>query len=213
MNLSTAKQAAKAAKQLLQEHPAAENSDLISSVMVKIKPNRIAKDVANDILQAYAKEGVHTIIAKNMISGISANLRGLRNYIFAFIGILWILAAAVLIIVFSVSINGRKREFSIFRVLGARKASLVKLILCEASLISLLGSVSGIAAAALIIFPFSTYIALRLGLPYLQPAYGDLFITALISFSISFASGSLASAWSAIKIGSSEIYSEMKDGE
>ncbi|QIB69909.1 FtsX-like permease family protein [Aminipila butyrica] len=212
MNLSTAKKVARESERL-QAHPVAENTDLISSIMVKIKNGYEVKDVANNILQTYAKENVHVVVAKNMMNDISSNLQGLTSYIFLLTVILWVLAVGVLIIVFSVTLNSRKREFSIFRVLGATKSKLVRLILCEACLVSLLGSLAGMIAAALVVFPFSTYISSLLGLPYLQPSRGALSILAAMSFLISFTVGPLASAYAAIKIGSSEIYTTVKEGE
>ncbi len=212
MNLSTAKQVARESERL-KAHPVAENADLISSVMVKIKDGYDVKGVANNILQAYAKEGMHVVTAKNMLSDISGSLRGLTTYIYILAGVLWVLAVGVLLIVFSVTVNGRKREFGIFRVLGAPRSKLVKLILCESSLLSVFGAVAGMIAAALIVFPFSTYISSLLGLPYLQPSYGSMFIAAALSFLISFAVGPLASAYSAIKIGRSEIYTALRENE
>ena len=68
-------------------------------------------------------------------------------------------------------------------------------------------------AAALVVFPFSTYISTLLALPYLQPSPGALFLMAALSFLISFATSPIASAYAAVQIGSSEIYTTMKEGE
>jgi putative ABC transport system permease protein len=212
MNLATAKQVARESERL-QAHPVAEKEDLISSVTVKIKDGYDVKNVANNILQAYARAGVHVVVAQNMISEISGSLRGLITYIYILAGVLWILAVGVLIIVFAVTFNGRKREFNIFRVLGAPRSKLVKLILGESSLISLIGAVAGTITAALLVFPFSAYIGARLGLPYLQPSYGTIFIVAAMSLLMSFIIGPLASAYAAVKIGSSEIYTVMRENE
>jgi putative ABC transport system permease protein len=212
MNLATAKQVARDSERL-QAHPVSENADLISSVIVKIKSGYDVKDVANNILQAYSQEGVHVVVTKNMLSDISGSLRGLTTYIFILAGALWVLAVGVLIIVFSITLNGRKKEFSIFRVLGATRSKLVRLILCESCLISIFGTAAGMIVAAIVVFPFSTYISSILGLPYLQPSYGVLSIVAAMSFLISFVVGPIASAYAAIKIGNSEIYTTMKEGE
>ncbi len=212
MNLSTANQVARDSERL-KAHPVAENENLISSVMIKIENGYDVKDVANNILQAYAKESVHVVVTKNMLSDISGNLRGLTAYIYILAGVLWVLAVSVLLVVFSVTLNGRKREFGIFRTLGAPRNKLVKLILCESSLISLFGTVAGIVAAALVVFPFSTYIASLVGLPYLQPSYATVFVVAAMSFLLSFLAGPLASAYFAIKIGGFEIYTVMRENE
>jgi putative ABC transport system permease protein len=212
MNLSTAKKLAKESERI-RSHPVAEDDNLISSVMVRIKNGYDVKKVANNILQAYAREGVDVVVAKNMLSGISGSLNGLSAYIYVLAGILWLLAVIVLVIVFSVSLNERKKEFGIFRVLGAPRSKLVKLLLCESVFISLLGAVTGTAAAALVVFPFSTYMGSLSGLPYLLPPYGAILLAALLSFLISLAVGPLASVYAAVKIGSSETYTTMRENE
>lgn len=212
MNLDTAKQAAESSERLA-AHPAAENMNLISSVMVKIDSDYNVKDVANNILQAHALEGVDIVVSKNMISDISGNLNGLTSYIFILAGVLWFLAVVVLMLVFSISLNSRKREFSMFRVLGATKQRLAQLILIESSLITALGALIGLGLAALVLFPFNTCIQSQLKLPYLMPGYDVLLLTALVSFLIAFASGPLACAYGAVKLGKSEVYSTLKEGE
>lgn len=212
MNFSTAKKLAKESERI-QSHPVAEDDNLISSVMVKIENGYDVKDVANSILQAYAKEGVAVVVSKNMLNDISVSLNGLSMYIYILAGILWFLAIVVLIIVFSVSFNERKKEFGIFRVLGAPRSKLVKLLLCESIFISLLGTIAGTIVASLIVFPFSTYISSLLGLPYLQPSYGIILLFGLLSFLISLTVGPLASISVAIKIGKSETYTTMRENE
>ncbi|MEY8352694.1 FtsX-like permease family protein [Lachnospiraceae bacterium 54-53] len=212
MNLDTAKQAAKASERQ-KAHPAAEDADLISSVMVKIEDGYDGKEVGNHILQAWAKDGIYVVVAQNMMNDISGNLRGLTAYIIIMTGGLWVLAVSVLVLVFSVTLNGRKKEFSMYRVLGAPRSRLVQLILWESALISLLGTAAGMTAAILVVFPFSTYIGSRLGLPYLLPGLGTLFQAGATSFLLSFSVGPLASAYCAFKIGRSEIYSTMREGE
>lgn len=212
MNLNTAKQVAKDSERL-QAHPVAENADLISSVMVKVKNGYDGKTVANNILQTYAKDGVHVVVAKNMISEISGSLSGLTTYLYVLAGILWVLAVGVLLIVFSVTLNARKKEFSIFRVLGAPRSKLVGLILWESSFISLFGALAGIIAASLVVFPFHTYIGSLTGLPYLQLSFGSILLTAAVSFLISFVVGPIASAYFAIKVSRSEIYTAIKENE
>jgi putative ABC transport system permease protein len=212
MNLATAKQLTRESARL-QGHPLAESEDIISSVAVKIDSGYEAKAVANAILQAYAKENIHVVVAKNMISAIAGSLRGLSASLYLAAGLLWIFAAAALAIVFSVTLSSRAREFSIYRVLGAPRSKLVRLILWESSLTSLFGALAGIAAAALLFFPFSAYIKFLVGLPYLGPSLGATAAAAALTFLMSFIVGPLASAYGMIKIGRSEIYRTIREGE
>ncbi len=212
MNLSTAKKLAKESERI-QSHPAAKDDTLISSAMVKIENGYDTKNVANAILQAYAKEGVAVVVSKNMLNDISAGLNGLSLYIYILAGILWLLAIIVLAVVFSVSLNERQKEFGIFRILGAPRSKLVKLLLCESIYIGILGAVAGIIAAALVVFPFSTYISSMMKLPYLQPSFGDVLIFGILSFLISLSVGPAASISVAVKIGKSETYTTMRENE
>jgi putative ABC transport system permease protein len=148
-----------------------------------------------------------------MISDISGNLRGLSVYIYVLAGVLWVLAIGVLILVFTVTLGARRREFSIYRVLGAPKTKLTWLIFCEAALTSLWGTLAGMGLAALIFFPFSSYIRSLLALPFLQPSLVKLLAVAALSFIISFCIGPIASAYAAIRLGRSEIYTAMREGE
>jgi putative ABC transport system permease protein len=212
MNFATAREAA-AASERIQAHPAAKNNSLISSVAVKIEDGYDGKTVANNILQAYAIEGVHVVVAKNMISDISGNLRGLSVYLYVLAGVLWVLAIGVLILVFTVTLGARRREFSIYRVLGAPKTKLTWLIFCEAALTSFWGTIAGMGLAALVFFPFSSYIRSLLALPFLQPSPVKLLAVAALSFIISFCIGPIASAYAAIRLGRSEIYTAIREGE
>jgi putative ABC transport system permease protein len=211
MNLPTAKQTARESERLA-AHPAAD-ADQISSLVVRIQDGYDVKDVANNILKAHAGDGVYVVVARNMISDIAGSLRSLTAYIYTLAGVLWALAVIVLAIVFSVMLNERKREFVIFRVLGAPRSKLVKLVLCESALISALGAAAGIIAAALVFFFFHTYIGSLSGLPFLQPSPGTVWKVVAVSFLLSFAIGPAASVFAALRAGRSEIYSTMRENQ
>ncbi len=212
MNLDTARKAARESERL-QENPVAQDENLISSVMIKLANGYDVKEVANRILQAYALEGVHVVVAKNVISDVSGSLNGLTVYIVILAAVLGVLSVVVLGVVFSVTFSERRKEFSLYRVLGATKGKLAGLVMMESVLISLAGSLSGIAAAALVVFPFSTYIQSIVNLPYLQPSVGVILAAAGISFLISFLTGPLAALCTALKLGKFEIYTAIRENE
>ncbi|MDR2672645.1 MAG: FtsX-like permease family protein [Coriobacteriales bacterium] len=212
MDLDSARQLAQYSKRA-GGHPVADNANLISSVMVRVQDGLNTKDVANDILQSYGKDGVRVVVAEDMISDVSSSLRGLTGYILVLIAILWILTVGVLLIVTAVTINSRRREFSLFRVLGATKGKLMRLILCESSIVSLIGTVAGMLAAALVVFPFSTFISMQLGLPYLQPSLPVLALLFVLCFIISLVPACLASIYGAVRIGKLELSRTIKEAE
>ena len=187
-----------------------ENS--ISSVLVKIKEGYTLTQVTGQIRRA--TEGKVEIVAtQNMINSVGGSLGGVLSYLYVIAIVFWVLALILLSIVFSVTANERKKEFALFRILGATRKRLSSLILTEAFYISLGGALLGISAAAMIVFPFSTYIGDKMGIPYLQPELGQILLVLVGSLILSAIVGPLASAHSAHKISQAETYHTMREGE
>ena len=187
-----------------------ENS--ISSVMIKIKEGYSLTQVAGQIRKATGG-AVEIVQTQNMINSVGGSLAGILEYLYIIAIVFWVLAVVLLSIVFSVTANERKKEFALFRILGATRKRLSSLILTEAFYLSLFGSMIGVAVAAMVVFPFSVYIGDKLGMPYLQPAMGEIMIVMVVSLVLSAIVGPLASAWSAYKISRAETYHTMREGE
>ena len=212
MNMNTMKQLFSQAKevgmQFLEEQQPGKS---ISTVLVKIDKNSDADIVAKSIRASIPN--VQVIVPQKMLSNLSSNLDMLVIYIQIFSIALWIITALILLIVFSVTINERKKEFAVFRVLGATRKKLIGILLTESILISIAGSVVGIGLASISIFPFSTYIGDKLKLPYLQPHFGMIGTIMLLSLTLSIIIGPLTSIYSAVKISRAETYITMREGE
>ncbi|MBR4875187.1 MAG: ABC transporter permease [Clostridia bacterium] len=187
-----------------------ENS--ISSIMIKIKEGYSLTQVAGQIRKATGG-AVEIVQTQNMINSVGGSLAGILEYLYIIAIVFWVLAVVLLSIVFSVTANERKKEFALFRILGATRKRLSSLILTEAFYLSLFGSMIGVAVAAMVVFPFSVYIGDKLGMPYLQPAMGEIMIVMVVSLVLSAIVGPLASAWSAYKISRAETYHTMREGE
>lgn len=183
----------------------------ISSVLIKTEPGYTADAVVHNIRSKL--DGVQVIKTKNMIAGIADNLGSLTVFLSALTAVLWILAAIILAVMFSVTANERKREFAVLRALGATRKKLVHVILTESFLISAAGGVLGILLSSAVVFPFSIYIGDRLGLPYLQPDFGVIAGILVLSLVLSCLIGPLASSYSAVKISRTEPYRNFREGE
>ena len=193
-----------------QEGVTYENS--ISSIMVKVKEGYTLNQALVQIRKA--TEGkVEIVQTQSMINSVGGSLSGVVSYLYVIAIVFWVLAVVLLAIVFSVTANERKKEFALFRILGATRKRLSNLILTEAFYVSLSGGIIGIVAAALIVFPFSTYLGDQMGIPYLQPENGTVLIIFVVSLVLSAIVGPLASAYSAHKISQAETYHTMREGE
>lgn len=187
-----------------------ENS--VSSIMVRVKEGYTLNQAMVQIRKA-TEGSVEIVQTQSLINSVGGSLGGVVSYLYVIAIVFWVLAVVLLSIVFSVTANERKKEFALFRILGATRKRLSNLILTEAFYISLSGGVLGIALAALIVFPFSTYIGDQMGIPYLQPEMGSILLIFVISFVLSASVGPLASAHSARKISRAETYHTMREGE
>ena len=186
----------------------------ISSIMVNVQPGRDLKEMANAILGNFALDyNLDIVVSKNMISDIAKKLGGLSFLMHVMTAFFWLAAAGVLYLFFSLLLNERKREFGLFRILGASRGRLARIVLCEALAVSIVGGVVGVVAALGLTLPFHRYIVMSLELPYLAVSPMLMGFMALTTLALSFAVGPLASLHSAIKIGTSDIYSTMRRGE
>ncbi|MDR1908853.1 MAG: ABC transporter permease [Spirochaetaceae bacterium] len=181
--------------------PIPNGSGAVSSIAVKVQAGFPVEDFTRSIRYGYRTEGVGVILPQSMIGSISRNLNLLIAVIVTLVAFLWLLSVAVLAIVFMVTLNERKREFGIFRALGADQQRLRAIILTEASLLSLLGSLSGAALLCILFFPFSPLIALSVTMPYLLPAPGALALLLGGGVFASFITGPVASLRAARNIG------------
>ncbi|MFP3042781.1 FtsX-like permease family protein [Treponema primitia] len=183
----------------------------ISSILIRLDKDSNAAQISRTIRKE--NPGVELIASSKIFQGIKESLNSLTAYTKGFSVILWILAVVVLGAVFSGSINERKKEFAVIRVLGATRQKLAAIVLQEAALAGLTGGLIGTALAALVIFPFSTFIGLRLQLPYIQPRGLEVLWITGVSLVLSFIVGPVASIYSAVKISRAETYYTMREGE
>jgi putative ABC transport system permease protein len=183
----------------------------VSAVLVKTDPSNPPARLAQTIRKE--NTGVDVVVSQSIFSGISETLAGLVDYIRLFSVILWVLALIVLAAVFSGSIHERKKEFAVLRILGATRGKLAGMVLSESALAGIAGGAAGILLASLVVFPFSTLIGERLGLPWLDAPLFSIVLLALGSIFLSALAGPLASLYSALRISRAETYYTMREGE
>ncbi len=111
-----------------------------------------------------------------------------------------IMALIVLLIAFAMMIHERRREFAVLRLLGVSRRGLRAEILAETGLCSLAGALLGIGIAAAGVFPFTTLIETRLGLPYLTPSAGGVLSLASVTLLATLLVGGVAGAWAAARL-------------
>jgi putative ABC transport system permease protein len=158
-------------------------------------------------------EGIDIIRSSKIFQGLSDKLEIFSRFISSVSWVIWLLAAAVLSALYAFGVTARKREFAVLRLLGATRKRVAAEVFCESVLVSVFGSIVGLSLAALTIFPFSTYIGDRLGLPFLLPDGGNIAAAFIFSLIVSLASGTVSAVFAAIKLSRAETYITMREGE
>ena len=182
----------------------------ISVIAVDLDADTTASEFAVRIHDLFKGEGIEVISTKAMISDISKDLRSFLTIILALVAIVWILAVAVISIVFTVTLNERKREFGIYRALGATRKRLAYIIFNESSVIGIAGACIGIIVLCCLVFPFVPLINSSFDMPFLQPDGSAVVFLLAGSFAVSYLSVALASSYSSVRVGRLATHAIMK---
>lgn len=189
----------------------ANPEDDISAILIDLKDDAnkraIMKEIKNQV------ENIAIIEPQNMVLDIANSLKNISGIITIFSTLFLLSSFLTLYIVFTISANERKKEFSILRVVGTTRKKIREILLKEAFLISFIGGVLGIIIGAVFTFPFNTYIEITLGLPYIQPETFEIVKVILTNLIISAIVGPLASIQAANKISKAETYITMKESD
>ena len=171
---------------------------LVSSVLIKTEEG-YDPQLLTDYINVHFRH-VRAVKTQNMISGISQSLAGVSDVAGVLIAAVWVLSLVIMMTSFSMIINERKREFAVLRVIGASRAQLAGIVLCEALIVGIAGGVIGVLLGCLTVFPFSGVIEAKLGLPFLTPDITQTAATGALAVLSAVIAGPLTSAVSAVKI-------------
>ena len=173
-------------------------------------PHIVAKSITK-LDRSYKNLGF--VYPGGITASTKASLGSLVGYTAVFVAVLWVMGVIVLLAVFFASVNERKREFAVLRIMGATRGMLRGVIVREAVIVSLAGSVIGVALASLIVFPFSTLIGRQLQLPYLQAGLLNVIGLMVVSVGCSVAVCVAASMMAMRKLARPEAYLTLREGQ
>ena len=186
------------------------DDDVISAIYVKVRDGYDISQV-NSKIQGHTRK-CSAIRTKSMLTDVSDSLAGISNTVTILIAAIWVLALIILLIAFAMIAGERKREFAVLRLLGTSRSILSGLILKESALCSLMGGVLGVLFASLVVFPFTTLIETKLGLPYLRPEISSIILLALASLTATVMIGAAASAWASFRLSRVDPGTVLREG-
>lgn len=182
----------------------------VSAVLIRVAEGYDTEAVTGDI-NVHVRH-VEASAAAAMLSSVAGGLKSVSGVIGFLVAAIWVLAVVILVIAFAMISHERAKEFAVLRCLGASRRMLCRLLLTEAAFAALFGAVVGIAAGALIVFPFGNAISTALDLPYLMPSALSVAALALGSLLLSALAGALSAAVSAWRVSRSDAGLLLREG-
>ncbi len=171
---------------------------VVSCVLINVAEGYSVEEVLNDI-NIHVKK-VKAIRTTEMISGISDSLGGISVVISILVAAVWVMGILILLLAYHMSVNERKKEFAVLRVMGASCRMLSRIVMQEAFLIGFAGALLGIITALLTVLPFHSLIEEQLGLPFLLPPAGQIFVYTAASCVITVAVSAISASRAAYRI-------------
>jgi len=141
--------------------------DSISSVLVRITNHSDPRVVADEI--ARRVPGVTALVSASLFQTQRGNILALSRSVIALLGIVWVLAIALIALVFSIAVNERRRQLGVMRALGATRRTVLVSLLSEGAALALSGGVVGAAVTAFAISLFRNLIMDLMGGPFFFP--------------------------------------------
>ena len=191
-----------------------ENLDadkIISSVMVKAAPGydieRVAEAIRNRV------PNVSVVTASNMVSGIAKSLDQISVTASALTAVFWFLGLIMTVLIFTMMMSARKREFAALRAMGAGPDILSGIVVREALTVNLLGGVIGILLTMIILFSFRTLIGEVIGAGFVLPPFPMIALLAAVALASVMLAAALSASISVHRINSMDAGLVLKEGE
>ena len=179
--------------------------------MIRVKEDTDVKKLIKNIRKELG--AVQVVESQSMIRGTADQIKQMAAFLFIFGGLLLVISIVTICLVYHLTLNERKKEFSVLRTLGVTRKKLAGILLSEAAIIGAMGGVAGIAVSSLFVFPFHVYLGDCMSMPYLLPGIPIIFVVGLITFFATLVMGTLSASMTAYKISKSEVYLSLREGE
>jgi len=143
-----------------------------SSILIKLRSGADLERLSREIHTRF--DGVQIRSRKDMFSGLEKSANFLQIVVWAIAAIFLIVAAAAIVISFSLSTRERGREYALLRIIGFTRKRLQNLVLGEALLVSAVGTYIGLLFASVAFFTFKIWIGEHVGIPFIVPAATEI---------------------------------------
>lgn len=138
-----------------------------SSILIKLRPDSDAERLSREIYARF--DGVQIFSRKELFLGIEKPAKVMQVLVWVVVGFFLVIAAAAIVISFSLSTRERKREYALLRILGSTRRRLKILVLGEALLVSAVGTYIGLLFSSVFFFTFKIWLGEHIDIPFIVP--------------------------------------------
>ena len=184
---------------------------VVSSVMVNVEPGRDVEEVARAIREGV--DGVSAATATSMTEGIADGLVGVSGTVSAFVAVFWAIGLAMTVLVFSMTVHARRREFATMRAAGASGRIVRGVVAKEALAANLAGGACGILASAVVLYSFAGLIGGRVGAGFVVPGPATAAVVAIAALASALVGAALSAAVAVRQVGRLDASLVLKEGE
>lgn len=185
-----------------------DTKNKVSTVLVRLAPDATPDAVALRIKSS--NPDVQVIVGEKFIRNFSEKLSSFLIFLYSIALLVFLVTIISLALVFSITINERRREFSILRVLGANRSFLRSVLFYEAGILGAGGSILGIGLSALVIIPFNAVISQKISLPFAMSSFWQIIVLAALVFIVTLLSCLLSALKGAVRVSKIEPYGDVK---
>lgn len=181
----------------------------ISTILVKTGPGIDAHKVVLQILRDTV--GMFPIESPSLFGTFRNQMNSLLRGFFVLTIFIWVLAAIMMAVNFSMAADERRRETAVLRAVGAMPDFIFGLLLTEASILAAGGAIAGIALGALVLFVAQGLITSVLNIPFLFPSFSTYIGMLAVGIALALATVTIAALFPAIRISKQELAIAMRE--
>jgi putative ABC transport system permease protein len=185
---------------------------VVSAILLDIQSDVDPVAFQRSINLGFRNEDIRYVSSQTLLASTAKNLNLVIGILTVMLAAVWIFAVFVLVIIFTLALNERQREFGILRTIGATRQKLTAIVLAESALLCAAGAVAGVGIVCLIVFPYSLLIERVLQTAYLPPRSFTFSAILAVCLVLGAVIGPLASLFSTARIGRSEAFANIQEG-
>ena len=211
MNIATARSMATEKAKITGESDTQDYSKVVSSILIDVEKEYTPFLVFDTLEERLSEKDVSIIKSEIIIENVSKNVDGMLKIVEVFLLVIWVISLALIMIMFTISLNERSREIAIFRSLGAGKAMVIKMVVGEVLLLSAIAVVLALGIGSGLFYLFNRFISEQVGFPFLNPTLSQWFIVVSLTVVSTMIIGPLAAINGIYRINRNEIYSVIQE--